>query len=239
MKKPNKVKAVTFCGLGFIIVGIIIIGLWAVYPLVEVNQWIQNPTCEDLLICHPTKLIYFEGTNPEGKILSTMKGTIDFSSRGQFSMNNPIYYEIKLFIDHPDYVKNIYFVISSKNENQTSQVESDPNKFFQDMKKNARLIDMQKKSDHDFYRKGFWTIDRQIEQIFVVLIVSPNDHVTLVDTTDVLFTLVSPELKTQDNANIESRITNKTILGLTWMGIGLGFSLLGADFIARVILRED
>lgn len=238
MKRETRGLIIAFCGIGFIIIGGGIIKTWAINPLVEVEQWIQNPTCNDLLICHPPKFIYFEGKDPSGNIVTTMTGKIDFSSRGQFAINSPIYYEIKITAKNPEFVKNIYFVISTKNEDHTSQIESNPDKFFDDMKRKSRLIDMQKISDNDFYRKGLWTIDIPAEQVFVVFVVSPNGNVDLIDTSDVLFTLVSPELKTQDNANIESRIANKQILGLTWMGIGLGFALLGADFIARVVLRE-
>lgn len=238
MKKRSKELTVAFCGIAFIIIGGGIIKTWAVEPLIEVNEWLQNPTCSDLMVCTPKQTIRFIGTDQDGNVKSTLEGTIEFKSRGQFAMNKPIYYNIQLESTNPEFIKEINFIIADKNEDFSSKINN-TKKFFDDMKHDHRLINIIKISDNKYQRSAYWTIDAPIEQVFAVFITTPDDSVTLAATTTKLFDVISPEAKIQDDANIEARITNKQILGLTWIGIGLGFALLGSDFLVRVILKEN
>ncbi len=94
---------------------------------------------------------------------------------------------------------------------------------------------MSKISENEYYKKGTWnTLSYPTTTKVVGFVLDKNSSIVTFGNS--IFETVPQDVKIDAIANIESRITNKTVLGLTWIGVGSLPVLLGADFLVRLRL---
>jgi len=226
----------TLISIGFLSLGLSIILNFGITPLLQANDWIQHPTCDDLLACNSIPII-FTAKDSHDNVVSQIDGMMNVSSKTSFSVNTRINYEIKVTAVGSKKVSQIYFLLTPKDADISKITEKSPDELLTQAKNDQELIDLQPRSDNQFYRTGFWTTGIPTDIVLVGLILFDDHTVSPTDKTPVIVTIASQQDKTQAEQSQESRIINKVILGLTWMTVSLAPMLLGSDMILRVIFE--
>ena len=218
------------------IMGAIILSHFGFPPLLLANEMSENPQCGDILVCERIPLQYATLDSEDNMIALT--GILEFSSKGTFSAFNKIDYFIDVQISNPELVKEIYFIILDESFDFEEFITIPTSKVLDVLKEEQRLIDLIKISETQYTRIGSWALSEPSDITLSGIIVEENGVLDVLEETKVIVTLESQQIKNESIANIESRIMNKTFLGLTWIGVGLAPLLLGADLLARVFLKD-
>lgn len=234
--KNNSRNYVVYGSIIMFIFGGVVIALFSP-PIIQAHQWEENPTCDDLLICKTEKntFSYIRTVGNGSEVIDETNNTVKFSSRGVFAVNNKIDYEI-IIDGQIKTIEKIYLLFLTDKE--FSQIETIQDYEVLHKKQwQSKLIEIPS-TKTGFYLKDVWETPSIPSDIYVIgYAIRYDQSVTTIMKSDVVFSTVSQEIKVQDTTNQEARITNKIVLGLTGVGIGLAFWLLGADFLVRVYFR--
>lgn len=211
---------------------------YAIEPLLQVNEWQRNPTCNDLLTCNNIP-INFIARDPShnNQIVAQITGMMIVSSKSNFAVNTPINYEISVMTSGPKPISKIYFLITGKDANIKDITTQSPDQLLAIAKNNQQLIDLNSVSENQFYRKGYWTMPIPQDLTLVGLILFNDNGMSSTDKTDVVVSVQPLSAENIAQNNQDSKISSKTILGLTWAGVSIAPMLLGADMILRVIFE--
>jgi hypothetical protein len=226
--------------LGLIFGGFVFISVFAATPLWEAFDLQQNPTCDNrMLICPQNEI--FTYTKQQGREISDMfRGTAILSSKGIFAVNHPITYDVTVTANNTTVIKEMYFSFITANESDFERIPNfSINNFFKSLQFQSRLIKIPSDIEGVFHIKNDdWKISTQSDIKLIFFVINEYGDINIIHKSDIKFTVASQELKVQDVTNQESRVGNKTMLGLTWLGIGLLPIFLGVDLLARARLDE-
>ncbi len=237
MKKRNRIITLAIA-VGFISIGVTIFLNYAIEPLLQVNEWQRNPTCNDLLTCNNIPINFIARDPSHGnQVVTQIIGTMNVSSKSNFAVNTHINYEIGVIALGPKPVSKIYFLISPKDVNTKDITTQSPDQLLQLAKNNQQLIDLNPVSENQFYRKGYWTMPIPQDLVLVGLILFNDNGMSPTDKTDVVVSVQPLSAENIAQENQDSKISSKTVLGLTWTGVSIAPMLLGADMILRVIFE--
>lgn len=219
---------------GLLLLGLEIIMIGIPYVISAIN--LETPTCETELRCLSYKLSY-KIPIKNGTDFIQMSGDIFLSSEEVFAVDNPINYKIKLSTS--DNVEQIFFIIGSNDEDYSILTETSPEAVLADAKIHRKLIDMQKTSPNMFTREGFWTHPLEHEIVFVGVVINNEHEAVLIPKSQILLNLKPYSDFADADARNRAEISDSTIQGLTWIGVGAIPAWIGVDIFLRIFLRES
>lgn len=242
MSLTSREKGVLIASGISIVIGSVILSI-GLPILFDLTQFGKNPKCFQELNCRDYDIVGFNIQNIDDEI-TTIEGSVVFMTNEIFSEANPIRYSIFLRAD-PQYVKQIYVLIDRE--------DKDFNKFNGMQKENLKIslepLDVGVSQMIEFraiplgYANGFTATDELVffntgKLSATILVVDKYDTVHVSKKLDGIFDLAPFESKIKADETREEKNSNKQILALTWLGLGLAFVLLAMDFIVRVVLKE-
>lgn len=233
-------KYTIIIGLGIFLIssGAYLLLNYAVGPLLQANQLVQNPTCDnDILACNSLP-VYLTLTDEHGNIISLIKGQFNVTSKTSFFINNRINYTTQVNVIGIKKVSRIFFILSPKDVDISKINQKTPSELLTQAKNDQELIELQPHTDNQFYRSGYWIPVSQIDVVLVAVVVFDDNTASSAEKSPVLVSIGSQKEKSDAEQSQESRITNKIILALTWIGIGLAPMFAGSDMILRVVFKS-
>lgn len=211
---------------------------YAIGPLLQADQLIHNPTCDnDIMACNSLP-IYLTLTDEHNNIVSIINGNFNVTSKTSFFVNNKINYETQVDVIGSKNVSQIYFILTPKDANMSLIEKLTPAQLLTEAKNNQELIDLQPLGNNQFHRTGFWTPVLTNDIVLVAVVEFSDNTATMPsEKSPVLVSIGSQKDKSDAEQSQESRISSEVILGLTWMGVSIAPMLLGSDMILRVIFE--
>lgn len=223
-------SGVFLIGLGFAIL------YWhGIPPLQEVNNSEKHTPCENIEICIP-KQIGFAFKDSNGNIGATISGTVNLKSNYTFTVDRYFSYNIDMVSSVSDF-KQLMFAFVTDEERFANMNQTNPNILIKEAKSEGRFVNTTLNNGH-FTAKGIWQYAEPTTVKLFGFAVWGEKNITPLGKSQPVITLVSQADLIDAKRNFESEKTNKIVLALTWIGIGLAPILLGADFIVRVLLRD-
>lgn len=162
--RQNKIA---YASIGLFAFGAIVI-FFTYTPLLQAYQWEQHPTCDDLLICKSAKSAFTRSnTGITTTIVDEIYQTVTFSSRGVFTVNQKIDYEITVNATKITQIKKIYFLFITDKE-LSGLLTFEPYQVLEREPWKHRLIETPATSENKFHTKGIWETPSIPSDIIVV-----------------------------------------------------------------------
>lgn len=229
---------------------ILIVHVFPIYYYYQKADQIQkNPTCNDILACSNRTIAYLVPYQ-DGSIL-LLYGTANFTSKNAFFVTNQINYTIlfnragsgnQIFNikDHYYDFKQTYLVIASKGTNIDNYKRMQPQFLLNILPRNNTIVHLQLTSADTLYAKGSFTISNPDEMmVFVVVYGTSLYNATISESLGNIFKVETQTIGSEARLSHQTEITTLQITWLTYLGVALLPTLLGADMILRVAFEGE